>query len=405
MALVQTTRLVYDSAQETTLKRDVDESMLRLEPDAAPLWVLTNAAKKRAPTIAPKFEWFEDAEAPLWGQVNNGTDYASNATQIIVVDSTLFAVNDVVIVPAAAGAGVSRLDELILVTAVTLGTQTLTVQRALGGASTGNTITATGSLRILGQSAVEGGGVPTVRSTMKVPKFSYTQYFRTPIQTSEIMEATEAYAVPEGERMYQRAVSLVRHRSEIEAAGLWGQVSTTYTASGGIQSTTNGVKAVIATNITDAGTTLTYTSMLHFGEMGFRYGEKEKLCMAGPAILSAFDYWSANKLLTNVSDTVFGVAIKKIVSNHGTYMIANNFRMEAGIAGAAGFNNQLYLIDLPSVTYRYLAGNGKNLNTKLYENIVQSGVAATVDEYRSMVGWLVRHEQKFARIYNATSFA
>ena len=145
--------------------------------------------------------------------------------------------------------------------------------------------------------------------------------------------------------------------------------------------------------------------MLHFGEMGFRYGEKEKLCMAGPPIFSAFDYWSANKLLTNVSDTVFGVAIKKIVSNHGTYMIANNFRMEAGIAGAAGFNNQLYLIDLPSVTYRYLAGNGKNLNTKLYENIVQSGVAATVDEYRSMVGWLVRHEQKFARIYNATSFA
>lgn len=377
--------------------------MLRLEPDAAPLWVLTNQAKKRAPAIAPKFEWFEDAEAPLWGQANGGADYASNATAILVVDGTLFAVNDVIIIPQPTGAGKSRVDELALVTAVA--TNTLTITRALGGAGTNDTITQTSPIRILGQACVEGGGVPTVRTTQKVPHSSYCQYFRTPIQTSEIMEATEAYAVPEGERMYQRAVALVRHRSEIEAAGLWGQASSTFTSSGGMQNTTDGVKARISTNITDFSTTLTYTSMLHFGEAGFRYGEKEKLCMAGPALLSAFDYFSANKILTNVSDTVFGVNIKKIVSNHGTYMIANNFRMEAGIAGAAGFNDELYLIDLPSVTFRYLAGNGKSLNTKLYENVVQDGNARVVDEYRSMCGWQIRHEKKHGRGYNATAFA
>ena len=403
MALIQTTRAVFQASQETTLKRDVDESMLKLERDAAPLWVLTNKANKRAPSIAPKFEWFEDAEAPLWGQVNNGTtNYASNATQILVVDGTIFAVDDLVIVPKATGAGISAIEEIILVGAVN--GNTLTVTRAIGGATTADTITATSSLRILGQACVEGAGVPTVRSTMKVPKNSWCQYFRTPIQTSEIMEATEAYAVPEGERNYQRGVSLVRHRSEIEAAGLWGQGSENLQAAGG-RWTTQGVKATIQTNITDFSTTLTYTSMLKFGEKGFRFGEKEKLCMAGPSLLSAFDYFSANKILTNVADSVFGVTIKKIVSNHGTYMIANNFRMEAGIAGAAGFDDELYLIDLPSVTFRYLAGNGKNLNTKLYENVKQDGSARTVDEYRSMVGWQVRHEKKHARGYNATAFA
>ena len=403
MAIINVQRAVYHANAETTLKRDVDESMLKLEPDAAPLWVLTNQAKKRSPSVAPKFEWFEDAEAPLWGQVT-ATAYATAATDIWVVDATIFAVDDLVIVPKATGSGVSAVDEILLVTAIT-GTSngTLTVTRNVGGAG-GDTIPSASPLRILGQACVEGSAFPSVRSTQKVPKASYCQYFRTPIKTTEIMEATEAFAVPEGERNYQRGVSLVRHRSEIEAAGLWGQGSESLAAAGS-RWTTKGVKPTISTNITDFSTTLTYTAMLQFGEKGFRFGEKQKLCMAGPSILSAFDFFSANKILTSVEDTVFGVAIKKIVSNHGTYMIANNFRMEAGIAGAAGFNDELYLIDLPSVTMRYLAGNCKNLNTKLYENVIQDGSARTVDEYRSMVGWQIRHEKKHGRGYNVTAFA
>ena len=404
MALINVSRSVYYANAETTLKRDVDESMLKLEPDAAPLWVLTNQAKKRSPSVAPKFEWFEDAEAPLWGQAT-ATAYSSVATAVQVLDATLFAVDDLVIIPKATGGGISAIEEIVLVSVVTGSAGgTLTVVRGIGGASTADTIAASSPLRILGQSCVEGASVPSVRTTQKVPKASYCQIFRTPIKTSETMEATEAYAVPEGERNYQRGVALVRHRSEIEAAGLWGQAYVD-SQSAGSRWATQGVKPTIATNITDFSTTGTYTSMLKFGEMGFRYGEKQKLCMAGPSILSAFDFLSANKILTSVEDTVFGVAIKKIVSSHGTYMVANNFRMEAGIAGLAGFNDELYLIDLPSVTMRYLAGNGKNLNTKLYENVVQSGAAATVDEYRSQVGWQVRHEKKHARGYNFTAFA
>src|SRR5271165_5408178 len=152
MSLVTTTRAVYQASQETTLKRDVDESMLKLEPDAAPLWVLTNQAKKRAAAIAPKFEWFEDAEAPLWGQVNNGVDYNNAATQINVVDGTIFAVDDLVIVPKAAGAGISAIEEIILVSAVN--GNVLTMVRGIGGGATADVIPKNSSLRILGQACV-----------------------------------------------------------------------------------------------------------------------------------------------------------------------------------------------------------------------------------------------------------
>jgi hypothetical protein len=79
--------------------------------------------------------------------------------------------------------------------------------------------------------------------------------------------------------------------------------------------------------------------------------------------------------------------------------------MEAGIAGASGFNDELYLIDLPSVVFRYLNGNGKSMNTRLYEDIVKAGNDSTIDEFKSIVGWQVKFEKKHARIYNVTAFA
>ena len=403
MALLSN-RVIKNASDETTLKRDVDDSLVRLEPDAAPLYVLTNNKKRTSPAQVPKFEWLEDAEAPLWGQASGGsTDFSSVATALTVIDASIFAVDDLLLIPQPTSAGKSAAEEVVLVSAVSVAAGTLTIVRAIGGAGA-DTIVAASPIRILGQACIEGSGVPTIRSTQKVPHLSYCQLFKTPIQTSEHVQASEFYAAPQGERRYQQAVALVRHRSEIEAAGLWGRGSETLLATGS-RWTTQGVKPTISTNITDASTTLTYTSMLKFGEMGFRYGEKSKLCMAGPSVLSAFDYFSANKLLTNVLADVFGVQIKKIVTNHGTYLVANNFRMEAGIAGASGFNDELYLIDLPSVVFRYLNGNGKSMNTRLYEDIVKAGNDSTIDEFKSIVGWQVKFEKKHARIYNVTAFA
>jgi hypothetical protein len=79
--------------------------------------------------------------------------------------------------------------------------------------------------------------------------------------------------------------------------------------------------------------------------------------------------------------------------------------MEAGIAGAAGFNGEFYLIDLPSVIFRYLNGNGKSMNTRLYEDIVKDGSDKTVDEFKSIVGWQVKFEKKHARMFNVSAFA
>src|SRR3954470_5218004 len=99
MAALTATRSFNQMVTDTTQVRDVSEQMVLLEPDANPLYVITNAAKRKQPSITPRFEWIEDQEVALWGQAASTTDYSSVATGVFVSDVTIFAVGDVVTYP------------------------------------------------------------------------------------------------------------------------------------------------------------------------------------------------------------------------------------------------------------------------------------------------------------------
>src|SRR6185437_6631542 len=87
---------------DTTQVRDVSEQMVLLEPDANPLYVITNAAKRKQPSIAPRFEWVEDTEVALWGQASGGATASSSvATSLVVVDASIFGAGDIIAIPQA----------------------------------------------------------------------------------------------------------------------------------------------------------------------------------------------------------------------------------------------------------------------------------------------------------------
>ena len=88
-----------------------------------------------------------------------------------------------------------------------------------------------------------------------------------------------------------------------------------------------GLLPRITTNKTDGSTTLTLTNFNTFSETAFRWGEKQKLFLCAPKIISALNFFSQNKLLTKVGDTVFGVKISRFDMALGEYLLANNFRM------------------------------------------------------------------------------
>src|SRR5258708_16716266 len=155
--------------------------MVLLEPDAAPLFVLTNAAKRKQSTIGARFEWVEDTEVTLWGYASQTTDYSSAATNVLVADGTIFGVGDICAVPKAASS--SAAPEVFLVTAIA--TNTLTITRGIGG-SGADTITAggagSGSLRIMASAFREDDNIGQQRYTSKTVQISYAQIFKTPVK-------------------------------------------------------------------------------------------------------------------------------------------------------------------------------------------------------------------------------
>lgn len=404
MAL-QVARSFDQFVTDTTNVRDVSEQMVLLEPDAAPLFVLTNAAKRKQPTIGPRFEWVEDTEVSLWGQSSQTVDYSSVATNILVADGTLFGVGDICAVPKAQSS--SAAPEVFLVTAIS--TNTLTISRGVGS-SGADTISATGSIRIVASAFKEDDNIGQQRYTAKTVQISYAQIFKTPVKVTHTAASTKQYGAPQGERKFQLVKALIRHRSEIEAAGLWSRASESL-ALPSSRWTTMGWLSRIATNKTDASTTATITTWNTFSETGFRYGEKQKLLLCAPKVISAVNYWSQNKLLTRVGDTVFGVKIARFEMALGEFMLANDYRLgtaDVGFpSGTNSFASHAYSIDLPSVAIRYLQGGGDNLigDTKLYENILPDGSTTRTDEYRSQLGWEIRHEKKHAWLFDLSAYA
>lgn len=401
MAALNTVRSVYRASTDTNLPRAVDKEMRELEPDFAPLYVLTNAAGNKEGTPNPKFEWFEDQEVPLLGTVSNGTtDYSSVATSIVVADATIFGPGDLCAVLKANSSAAA--EEVILVTAGGgAAGATLTVTRNIGGAGA-DTIGATNTLYIIGSAHVEDGAVSSQRYMAATPKASYIQIFKDAIKHTDLSDATERY-VKSNDTDYQTYKAMKTHRSRIELSGLLGRGSQTL-ADPSSRWTTQGVKPTIATNVTSGGTSIDFNTFLTFGQTAFRYGSKEKLGIFAPVLMSAVGFYSANKLQTHVGDKEFGVSIKQLILPHGIINLANDWRFTDGGFGGAGLNDEGFVLDLAAIKMRYQNGNGMSLDTKVYRDVVKDGSTQTVDEIRSYVGWQVMNEQKHARIYNASNY-
>lgn len=390
MAALTTTRAVARLSTDTTLPRDVSEDMILREPNANRLFVLTGANKRKKPSDTPKFEWFEDQEVTFWGQVS-GTAYSSVATGIQVADISIFAVGDLIAYPQASTA--SAAEEVMLVTALgaASGSATLTVTRNVGSAGA-DTINTTGALRIIAGALAEDDDTPTQRYQAETPKASYCQIFRTPVAITHTAASTKKYGG--GDRKYQLTKALIRHRSEIEAAGLWSRASETLSGSSS-RWTTMGLKPILSTNKTSNIGTVTVTNFNTFGETIFRFGDDQKFVIGAPKFMSAISAFAQAKLNTYVDDKVGGLSLARYISPLGEYLLNNNYRMEAGISGANGFEDEALFIDLPSVELRYLdGGEGLIGDTKLFQDVQQDGTTVRVDEYRSQIGWGFRHEVK-----------
>lgn len=408
MAALTATRAIARFNTDTTRVRDVADDMVKLMPDDRAnslLFILTSSAKRRLGSVDTKHEWFEDDEVSFWGAT--GDTCTTGQTDLPVADITVFAAGDILRVPGAVSS--STAEEVLLVTAITgTTTGTITVTRDWSGTSLAATIGTGAALRIVGSACTEDQDTPTQRYLAQTAKATYMQIFRTPVVSTHTAMSTKKYAT-EGkanDHQYQLTKALIRHRSEIEATGLWGIAYESLSGSSSRWSSM-GLKSIITTNKTTGNTTLTQTIFNNFCESIFKYGSSDqKLLIASPKVLTAINYLSQSHLQTFSKDTVYGVQINRYLAPLGEFILKNNYRMEDGVASQNGFADEAYAVDLPSAELYYLDGGVRKIgNTKLFEDVQQDGSTQQVDEYRSQMGWAFRHQKRHGYLYNVTAYA
>lgn len=425
-------RSFQDFQTEATQIRDVDTEMSILDVDRTPLYVITTNAKRKKVAKNPVFEWPEESDMPMIGLVSNGTvNLASNATGIPVSDATLFGVNDVIqfaktssgaladLGTTAVSVGTSEggesglsggLEELALVTAVTLGagtpstttyqigavSGTLTVTRAFAGTTPG-TVGATQTIRIVATSAQEGGAIDTPRQAYVNMKTSYTQIFETPVQLTRTAMNTDVYREGnEKERAHRQAMAMRRHKLEIEGAGLFGvaNVSINGTAT---RYSTMGVRSIISPFVTDVNGTLSQSAFLASCRYAFRYGKASKLLVAAPIVKEAIDFFAVGGERTKPNEDVYGISLKRFITSFGDWMLAPNFNM-----GDVGMNysNEALGIDIPSVSFRPL----QNSDTQIFTNHDPTNPKIVKDLVFTQAGWSPKHPARHYRLMGVLAY-
>lgn len=355
-----------------------------LQPNEEPFMSFLKIAKRNTQTAHnPKFEWLEDDLLPRWDAINNAAGYAANVTSIVVDNGSYFTKEDVVKVP--------RTGEVMLVTAVDSGTNTLTVIRGYG-VTAAAAIVDDDPLVIIGNANAEGAGTRELKSTQEVAKYNYTQIFKTPFGVTNTEKATKMYGGRD--LSFQQMKGAVQHKIDIARAFMFGERKEE-TLSGKPRRTTGGLLSFLNKNNYDAGGQLTKSEFdNNISEVVFKYGSKQKIALASARFLSVVNSWAENKLLVDNLAAKFGLEVFTYVTPFGTYKLMNYQHILEGQV----YGGHTVIIDPEAVKYRPL----QDRDTKLETNIQANDADGRIDQYITEAGLEVRNPEKHAVVTGIT---
>src|SRR5690348_2108683 len=170
------------NVQSSLRKVDFSDQINLLQPDAAPLTILSKRLGKE-PTHNPQYQWAEDDLDPRFSAVPGGATNVATSIVVTTGQGSYFAQHDLV--------KVTRTGEVMRVTAVA--TDTLTVVRGVGSGGTGTTINAADEILLLGSAQPEGDTSKPARSNNASVASNYTQIFRKPVHLTDTWIHSDQY--------------------------------------------------------------------------------------------------------------------------------------------------------------------------------------------------------------------
>ena len=369
------------------------EMILYLYPRSeqkAPLNALIAGMKTQA-TDDPEFNWFEKSSPVRHTTVNYSTGYDSAATSIVVADGSFFRSGDLV--------RVEQTNEVVRVTADYVSGNTVYIARGWG--STATAITHADELFIVGTAIAEGATGRTALYKDPTKVYNYTQIFRYPLKLTETARATHLRTGAPYKDMKREALD--QHTIDMERAFIWG-VKNEDTSGTEPKRSTGGILSFISTNSTTvSGGNLTYSALMTFLKGLFAKGSGEKLCFCGNQFLLVLNNMAEARGEFNLEkgQSIYGIKITTWITPFGTVYIKNHPLFNE----VASHSKVGLFIEPRNITYRYLAGNGVNRDTKFLTDREDNDEDSTEDEFLTECGLEVHHEATHGVLKNVNAYS
>lgn len=361
---------------------DMSDKIALLEPNETPFMSFLKIAKKNIRTAkAPKIEWLEDDIGARWDAINLVAGYAAADTALVVDNGDYFTAGDIVKVP--------RTGEVLSV--VSISTNTITVVRGFGTTAAA-AIVDNDPLVIIGNANEEGSGTRGIKTTLEIPKFNYTQIWKTPFGVTNTQNATTLYG---GKDMnYQRMKKATEHKIDMARSMYFGELKQDGTGTNA-KRTTKGLLSFLTANNYDAAGSLTQSEFdNNISEVVFKHGSKDKILLCSARLLSVINGWATNKLQVNQDAAKYGLAIFDYITPFGKYHLMNDQRLlEGAVYGGHGI-----VLDPENVKYCPLEGR----DTKLETNIQANDADERKDQFITEAALEVRLPQTHAVITGVT---
>jgi hypothetical protein len=232
------------------LAEDVSDLIGIISPYETPLLDAFGDPMKEA--TSTHHEWLEDELLPNKDAINDDTftDPAAD-TDFVVDNGSRFRVGDQIQVEGS--------EELMLVTAVDTGTNTLTVVRGYAG-TTAEDLADNQVINILGNAALEGADKPGVRFTNRSRCGNYTQIFTAAVEVSGTDVAASQLGLAD-EMDYQKQERLRELLRDLENTVInGGQPGSNPEGSSSVRRSMKGIIQHLSTNV------------FHTGDSGFPTG-------------------------------------------------------------------------------------------------------------------------------------
>jgi len=218
---------------------DVSDLVAINSPHETPLLdALGDAARSAHATV---HEWLEDALLPNTDAINDSTwTNPTTDTQFTVAHADRFRVGDQIKALEAS--------EVMLVTAVNTGSNTLTVVRGYGG-SVLNSLADHLPLTIIGNAALEGDDAAAARFTARSRRTNYTQIFTATVEVSGSELAVRQVGVRD-ELDYQKVQRTRELLRDLESSVINGRApAATPEGSATVRRSMRGIRSFLSTNI------------------------------------------------------------------------------------------------------------------------------------------------------------